>query len=145
MITNSEEAAIQAVIQENVFDRVMNEDLFGVVRRIKFISVINYNLLHQINQKAYLFQIYYDTNKSYCDARLSIDLTYLSNGNYTMVFEMKFVAVIDQNEITVNAVSSTLNQVKTKTRVINFDYGYYSRSIINFQKNARGGGCDFSP
>ena len=139
MITNSEEAAIQAVIQENVFDRVMNEDLFGVVRGIKFISVINYNLLHQINQKTYLFQIYYDTNKSYYDARLLIDLTYLSNGNYTMVFEMKFVTHIDQNEITVNAVSSTLNQVETKTRVINFDYGYYSRSIINFQKNAKGG------
>ena len=51
-----------------------------------------------------------------------------------MVFEMKFAAQIDHDKVSVNAVSGTLNQVSTKTRVINFDYGYYSRSIINFHK-----------
>ena len=65
---------------------------------------------------------------------MSIDLRYLPTGTYTMVFEMKFFAQIDHNKVSVNAVSSSLNQVSTKTRVINFDYGYYSRSIMNFQK-----------
>ena len=53
-----------------------------------------------------------------------IDLRYLNIGTYTMVFEMKFVPDIDQNKVTVNAVSSTLNQVNTKTKIINFDHGY---------------------
>ena len=48
---------------------------------------------------------------------------------------MKFFPQIDHNKVSVNAVSSSLNQVSTKTRVINFDHGYYSRSIINFQKS----------
>ena len=65
---------------------------------------------------------------------MSIDVRYLPTGTYTMVFEMKSCAQIDHNKVSVNAVSSSLNQVSTKTEVINFDYGYYSRSIINFQK-----------
>ena len=59
-----------------------------------------------------------------------------------MVFEMKFFAQIDHNKVSVNAVSGSLNQVSTKTRVINFDYGYYSRSIINFQKLFTNPGID---
>ena len=47
---------------------------------------------------------------------------------------MKFAVQINPNNVSVNAVSGTLNQVNTKTRVINFNYGYYSRSIINFHK-----------
>ena len=111
-------------------DNLFKEDDDG----IKFINTINYNLLHKINQMTYLFTIDYDSNKSYYSARLSIDLRYLNIGTYTMVFEMKFVSNIDQNKITVNAVSGTLNQVNTKTKIINFDHGYYSRSIINFHK-----------
>ena len=48
---------------------------------------------------------------------------------------MKFFPQIDHDKVSVNAVSSYFNQVSTKTRVIKFDYGYYSRSIINFQKS----------
>ena len=73
---------------------------------------------------------------------MSIDLRYVPTGTYTMVFEMKFFAQIDHNKVSVNAVSSALNQVSTKTRVINFDYGYYSRSIINFQKLFTNPGID---
>ena len=134
-IRESEEAAIESIIQENVFDKVMTDNLFKEDDDgIKFISTINYNLLHKINQMTYLFTIYYDSDKSYYSTRLSIDLRYLNIGTYTMVFEMKFVPDIDQNKVTVNAVSSTLNQVNTKTKIINFDHGYYSRSIINFHK-----------
>ena len=59
-----------------------------------------------------------------------------------MVFEMKFFPQIDHDKVSVNAVSSSLNQVSTKTRVIKFDYGYYSRSIINFQKLFTNPGID---
>ena len=134
-IQESEERSIQSIIQENVFDKVMTDNLFKEDDDgIKFINTINYNLLHKINQMTYLFTIDYDSKKSYYSARLSIDLRYLNKGTYTMVFEMKFVSNIDQNKITVNAVSGTLNQVNTKTKIINFDHGYYSRSIINFHK-----------
>ena len=134
-IKESEERAIQSIIKENVFDKVMTDNHFKEDDdRIKFISTINYNLLHKINQMTYLFTIDYDSDKSYYSTRLSIDLRYLNIGTYTMVFEMKFTPDIDQNKVTVNAVSSNLNQVNTKTRIINFDHGYYSRSIINFHK-----------
>ena len=134
-IKESEERSIQSIIKENVFDKVMTDNLFKEDDDgIKFISTINYNLLHKINQMTYLFTINYDSDKSYYSTRLSIDLRYLNIGTYTMVFEIKFVPDIDQNKVTVNAVSSTLNQVNTKTKIINFDHGYYSRSIINFHK-----------
>ena len=109
----------------------MTDNLFKEDDRIEFISTINYNLLHQINQQTYLFRIKKDRPESY-----------LPTGTYTMVFEMKFFAQIDHNKVSVNAVSSSLNQVSTKTRVINFDYCYYSRSIINFQKLFTNPGID---
>ena len=133
-IKNLEEELISSVSQENVFKKVMNDNLFKEDDdRIKFISSINFNLLHLINHQTYLFQIEKDRPESY-NCRLSIDLRYLPTGTYTMVFEMKFAVQINPNNVSVNAVSGTLNQVTTKTRVINFDYGYYSRSIINFHK-----------
>ena len=142
-IKESEERAIQSIIKENVFDKVMTDNHFKEDDdRIKFISTINYNLLHKINQMTYLFTIDYDSDKSYYSTRLSIDVRYLNIGTYTMVFEMKFTPDIDQNKVTVNAVSSTLNQVNTKTRIINFDHGYYSRSIINFHKWTKSQGID---
>ena len=142
-IQESEERSIESTIQENVFDKVMTDNLFKEDDDgIKFINTINYNLLHKINQMTYLFTIDYDSDKSYYSARLSIDLRYLNTGTYTMVFEMKFVSDIDQNKITVNAVSGTLNQVNTKTKIINFDHGYYSRSIINFHKWIKNQGID---
>ena len=133
-IKESEEASISSVSQENVFKKVMTDNLFKENDdRIEFLSTINYNLLHLINHETYLFRIKKDRPNSY-NARLSIDLRYLPTGTYTMAFEMKFVPQIDQNNVSVNAESGTLNQVTTKTRTINFDYGYYSRSIIGFHK-----------
>ena len=108
---------------------------------IEFISAIGYNLLHLINHQTYLFQIKKDRPKSY-NAILSIDLRYLPHGTYTMAFEMKFSYQIDQNNVSVDAASDTLTQVSTKTRIINFDYGYYSRSIINFRKSIVNPGID---
>ena len=141
-IQESEVRSIQSVQQENVFKKVMTDNLFKEDDdRIEFLSTINYNLLHHINHLTYLFRIKKDLSESY-NGRLSIDLRYLPTGTYTMVFEMKFFPQIDHDKVSVNAVSSSLNQVSTKTRVINFDYGYYSRSIINFQKLFTNPGID---
>ena len=141
-IQESEERSIQSVQQENVFKKVMTDNLFKEDDdRIEFLSTINYNLLHRINHLTYLFRIKKDPPESY-NGRLSIDLRYLPTGTYTMVFEMKLFPQIDHDKVSVNAVSSSLNQVSTKTRVIKFDYGYYSRSIINFQKLFTNPGID---
>ena len=141
-LRESEERSIQSVQQENVFKKVMTDNLFKEDNdRIEFLSTINYNLLHLINHLTYLFRIKKDPPESY-NGRLSIDLRYLPTGTYTMVFEMKFFPQIDHNKVSVNAVSSSFNQVSTKTRVIKFDYGYYSRSIINFQKLFTNPGID---
>ena len=141
-IQESEERSIQSVQQENIFKKVMTDNLFKEDDdRIEFLSTINYNLLHHINHLTYLFRIKKDLSESY-NGRLSIDLRYLPSGTYTMVFEMIFFPQIDHNKVSVNAVSSSLNQVSTKTRVINFDHGYYSRSIINFQKLFTNPGID---
>ena len=134
--------SIQSVQQENVFKKVMTDNLFKEDDdRIEFLSTINYNLLHRINHLTYLFRIKKDPPESY-NGRFSIDLRYLPTGTYTMVFEMKFFPQIDHDKVSVNAVSSSLNQVSTKTRVIKFDYGYYSRSIINFNKSFTNPGID---
>ena len=141
-IKDSEERSIQSVQQENIFKKVMTDNLFKEHDdRIEFLSTINYNLLHRINHLTYLFRIKKDPPESY-NGRLSIDLRYLPTGTYTMVFEMKFFPQIDHDKVSVNAVSSSLNQVSTKTRVIKFDYGYYSRSIINFNKSFTNPGID---
>ena len=141
-LRESEERSICSVSQEHVFEKVMTDNLFKEDDdRIEFISTINYNLLHRINHQTYLFRIKKDRPESY-NGRLSIDVRYLPTGTYTMVFEMKFFAQIDHNKVSVNAVSGSLNQVSTKTRVINFDYAYYSRSIINFQKLFTNPGID---
>ena len=141
-IQESEERSIQSVQQENVFKKVMTDNFFKEDDdRIEFLSTINYNLLRRINHLTYLFRIKKDPPESY-NGRLSIDLRYLPTGTYTMVFEMKFFPQIDHDKVSVNAVSSSFNQVSTKTRVIKFDYGYYSRSIINFQKLFTNPGID---
>ena len=135
-IKNAQAEAISYSYKENVFKKVMTDNLFKEDHdRIKFISSINYSSLHRISQKTYLFTIDKDKDKtnSY-NGRLSIDVRYLNTGIYTMVFEMIFAVQIDHYKVTVNAVSGTLNQVNTITKIINFDRGYYSRSIINFHK-----------
>ena len=78
-IQESEERSIQSVQQENVFNKVMTDNLFKEDDRIEFISTINYNLLHQINKQTYLFRIKKDRPESY-NGRLSIDLRYLPTG-----------------------------------------------------------------
>ena len=57
-LRESEEKSIQSVLQENVFKKVMTDNLFKEDDdRIEFLSTINYNLLHRINHLTYLFRI----------------------------------------------------------------------------------------
>ena len=57
-IQESEERSIQSVQQENIFKKVMTDNLFKEDDdRIEFLSTINYNLLHRINHLTYLFRI----------------------------------------------------------------------------------------
>ena len=85
---------------------------------------------HKVNQKTNLFRIDYDSKIGYYSTRLSIDLVYLSVGNYTMAFELYFSIKIDTDEITINAESWTLSvsRINTKTS------SDHARSIINFYK-----------
>ena len=65
-IQESEERSIQSVQQENIFKKVMTDNLFKEDDdRIEFISTINYNLLHRINHQTYLFGIKKDRPESY--------------------------------------------------------------------------------
>ena len=65
-IQESEERSIQSVQQENIFKKVMTDNLFKEYDdRIEFLSTINYNLLHRINHLTYLFRIKKDPPESY--------------------------------------------------------------------------------
>ena len=65
-LRESEEGSISSVSQENVFKKVMTDNLFKEDDdRIEFLSTINYNLLHRINHLTYLFQIKKDLSESY--------------------------------------------------------------------------------
>ena len=64
-LRESEEGSIQSVQQENIFEKVMTDNLFKEDYRIEFLSTINYNLLHRINHLTYLFRIKKDPPESY--------------------------------------------------------------------------------
>ena len=62
--------------------------------------------------------------------RLNTDLISLPLGEYTLVFEMYYSGKTNQNQVTVNATSGTLNVSRTNTNT----FSDHSRSIINFHK-----------
>ena len=129
-IEESEEASIRPVQRENVFEPVMENDLFKEDDSdIHKVGSVNKDY-HKVNQKTYLFRIDYDSKIGCYSTRLSIDLVYLSVGNYTMAFELYFSIKIDTDEITINAESGTLSvsRINTKTS------SDHTRSIINFYK-----------
>ena len=129
-IEESEEASIRAVQRENVFEPVMENDLFKEDDSdIHKVGSVNKDY-HKVNQRTYLFRIDYDSKIGCYSTRLSIDLVYLSVGNYTMAFELYFSIKIDTDEITINAESGTLSvsRINTKTS------SDHTRSIINFYK-----------
>ena len=133
-IKESETSSIDLVDQENVFKRVMDNDEFKEDDDdIHKIGVKNKDF-HLVNKKTYEFKIDYDSDIGYYSTRLSIDLLYLPEGSYTMVFEMYVEDGITIDEI--EGASGTLSGVTTKS---NID-GTKTRSIIHFSYNGLASG-----
>ena len=129
-IKESEERSIRAVQQENVFEKVMVDDLFILDDDdIHKVAVVDKDF-HKVNQETYLFKIDYDSSIGYYSTRLSVNVVYLPIGYYTIVFEMYCTDKIDQDKITVNALSGTLSVSKINTK----KSSDCTRSVINFYK-----------
>ena len=129
-IKESEERAIRAVQQENVFEKVMVDDLFILEDDdIHKVAVVDKDF-HKVNQQTYQFKIDYDSDKGYYSTRLSVKVIYLPIGYYTIVFEMYFSDKIDQDKITINALSGTVSVSKINTK----KSSDHTRSVINFYK-----------
>ena len=129
-IKESEERSIRAVQQENVFEKVMVDDLFLLDDDdIHKVAVVDKDF-HKVNQQTYQFKIDYDSSIGYYSTRLSVNVVYLPIGYYTIVFEMYFSDKIDQDKITVNALSGTLSVSKINTK----KSPDHTRSVINFYK-----------
>ena len=129
-IQESEERSIRAVQQENVFEKVMVDDLFILDDDdIKKVAVVNKEF-HKVNQHTYQFKIDYDSSIGYYSTRLGVNVVYLPIGYYTIVFEMYFSDKIDQDKITINALSGTLAVSKINTK----KSPDHTRSVINFYK-----------
>ena len=129
-IKESEERAIRAVQQENVFEKVMVDDLFILEDDdIHKVAVVDKDF-HKVNQQTYQFKIDYDSDIGYYSTRLSVNVVYLPIGYYTIVFEMYFSDKIDPDNITINARSGTLSVSKINTK----QSSDHTRSVINFYK-----------
>ena len=129
-IQESEERSIEAVQQENVFEKVMVDDLFILDDDdIHKVAVVDKDF-HKVNQQTYLFKIDYDSEIGYYSTRLGVNVVYLPIGYYNIVFEMYFSDKIDQNKITINASSGTLSVSKINTKLSSD----HTRSVINFYK-----------
>ena len=129
-IQESEERSIEAVQQENVFEKVMVDDLFILDDDdIHKVAVVNKEF-HKVNQQTYQFKIDYDSSIGYYSTRLGVNVVYLPIGYYTIVFEMYFSDKIDHDKITINALSGTLSVSKINTKLS----AYHTRSVINFYK-----------
>ena len=129
-IQESEERSIRAVQQENVFEKVMVDDLFILDDDdIHKVAVVD-KRFHKINQQSYQFKIDYDSSIGYYSTRLGVNVIYLPIGYYIIAFEMFFGDKIDPDNITVDCKSGTL-QILSKNTKYSSDH---SRSIFNFRK-----------
>ena len=129
-IQESEERSIRAVQQENVFEKVMVDDLFILDDDdIHKVAAVDKDF-HKVNQETYLFKIDYDSSIDYYSTRLSVNVVYLPIGYYTIVFEMYFSDKIDPDKITIDALSGTLAVSKINTKLS----ADHTRSVINFYK-----------
>ena len=129
-IKESEERSIRSLNQENVFKKVMDDGLFiEDDDDIHQIGVVDKDF-HKVNKKTYHFQIDYDNSIGYYSTRLGVNVVYLPIGYYILAFEMFFSDKIDNNNITVDCLSGTL-QILSKNTKYSSDH---SRSIFNFRK-----------
>ena len=135
-IQESETRNIELIDTENVFKKVMDDDLFKEDDDdIHKVGVHNKNF-HSVNKKTYEFKIDYDSSIGYYSTRLSIDLIYLPIGSYTMVYEMYVDDGITIDEI--DALSGTLSVEKINSKI----NGTNTQSIIHFTKHTIHHGFD---
>ena len=135
-IKECERLSIESNDIENVFKKVMDDDLFKEDDDdIHKVGVQN-KKFHSVNKKTSEFKIDYDSSIGYYSTRLSIDLIYLPIGSYTMVYEMYVDDGITIDEI--DAVSGTLSVGKINSRID----GTNTRSIIHFAKHTIHHGFD---
>ena len=128
-IKESEEKSIISIEGENVFKKVMDDDLFKEDDDdIHKNGVVNKSY-HKVNQKTYEFKIDYDSSIGYYSTRLSIDVIYLPIGSYTMVYEMYVDDGITVSQI--EASSGNLSVIKTASKI----NGINTRSVIQFRKH----------
>ena len=128
-IKESEEQSIISIEGENVFKKVMDDDLFKEDDDdIHKNGVVNKNY-HKLNQKTYKFSIDYDSSIGYYSTRLSIDVVYLPINSYTMIYEMYVDDGITVSQI--EASSGSLSVIKTTSKI----NGTNTRSVIQFRKN----------
>ena len=129
-IKESEERSIRSLNQENVFKKVMDDGLFiEDDDDIHQIGVVDKDF-HKVNKKTYHFQIDYDNSIGYYSTRLGVNVVYLPIGYYILAFEMFFSDKIDNNNITVDCLSGTLQILSKNTKYSS----NHSRSIFNFRK-----------
>ena len=130
-IKASEERSIQALQQENVFEKVMTDSLFILeADDINQVAKIDKDF-HKVNQQTYQFKIDYDSSIGYYSTRLGINVVFLPIGYYTIVFEMYFSNKIDVDNTSINANSGTLSVNKINTK----NSSNHTRSVVNFYKN----------
>ena len=130
-IQESEERSIQAVQQENVFEKVMTDSLFILeADDINQVAKIDKDF-HKVNQQTYRFKIDYDSSIGYYSTRLGINVVYLPIGYNTIVFEMYFSNKIDVDNTSINANSGTLSVNKINTK----NSSNHTRSVVDFYKN----------
>ena len=135
-IQEAETSNIELIDTENVFKKVMDDDLFKEDDDdIHKVGVQNKNF-HSVNKKTYEFKNDYDSSIGYYSTRLSIDLIYLPIGSYTMVYEMYVDDGITIDEI--DALSGTLSVEKINSKI----NGTNTRSIIHVTKHTIHHGFD---
>ena len=116
-IKESERLSIESNNIENVFKKVMDDDLFKEDDDdIHKVGVQNKNF-HSVNKKTYEFKIDYDSSIGYYSTRLSIDLIYLPIGSYTMVYEMYVDDGITIDEIDALRSRTSLSSILIKRKL----------------------------
>ena len=114
-------------VMNNHYDQLIEEDdiEFGDLITLK-------SSPHSINKKVIDTKLIFDAGHGYYSSRLSINLYVLSNGSYTMAFELIWLGDdVDRDSVSLNGISAveTIHDLSNKT------FNNYSRLIMQFSKS----------
>ena len=128
---------IQSANAENKFKYIMNDhdEQLSEEDDVKLGNIVTYqNSPHQINKKVVDMKLLIDSSKGYYSSRVGLNLYPLSNGEYTVCFELMWLNDnIDPNSLQIDGSSSieTIHNVNRKT----FKTQKYVRLICQFTKS----------